>query len=435
MLPLDGPTRGKDQGASARYSTSMTTTHAESRGEVTQTNWARVLLGVGLGALAAYHQFKLPPVQPLLLDLYGYDRMVAGGFMSIYAAVGLLVSAALGVGLQKRGMRPFVAAAAGLFVLGSVITLSAPQWGLLVLLARGLEGFAFAVMAVAAPVIAMGNAAPRHMAFAMAIFATWIPAGQLIAIGLARPIVEAEMWRPLWWIGIAATAVVTGAAWRALGAPSAKRAESQPVRLATATPLQRRALLVTAAVFTLWSTEIFVMLTWLPQYLVEARGLDAAGAVLPYGIPVLLILIFNLVGGPLLRWGLPLAPLLATGLALQGVVWLLLPHLGSTAAGVAALIVFGIGGGITPTCLFAAPAAILGHRNAGGAAFGIIMTGRNVGVLIGPILLPPVLLATGGWNAIGPVFGGIALVAALGALGLHAMLQRIAACQPQATSR
>lgn len=412
----------------------MSETQAAGPSETAHTNWARVFLGLGLGALAAYHQFKLPPVQPMLLEVYGYDRMVAGGFMSIYAAVGLLVSAALGVGLQKRGMRPFVAAAAALFVIGSVITLAAPQWGLLVLLARGLEGLGFAIMAVAAPVIVIGNAAPRHMPIATAIFAAWIPVGQLIAIGLARPIVEAEMWRPLWWIGISATAVITAAAWHALGGPSAKTPARQPIQPSTATSLQRRALFVTAAVFTLWSTEIFVMLTWLPQYLVEARGLDTAGAVLPYGIPVLLIMIFNLVGGPLLRWGLPLGPLMAAGLALQGVVWLLLPYLGSTAAGIGALIAFGIGAGITPTCLFAAPATILGQRNAGGAAFGIIMTGRNVGVLIGPILLPPVLLATGGWNAIGPVFGGIALLAALGAMGLHVMLERIPA-QAQATSR
>ena len=72
----------------------------------------------------------------------------------------------------------------------------------------------------------------------------------------------------------------------------------------------------------------------------------------------------------------------------------------------------------------AAPALILGAANAGGSAFGIVMTGRNIGVLLGPILLPPVLLAMGAWQGIGPVFGGISVAAALAAVVLGVMLAR-----------
>ncbi len=60
----------------------------------------------------------------------------------------------------------------------------------------------------------------------------------------------------------------------------------------------------------------------------------------------------------------------------------------------------------------AAPAVILGASNAGGSAFGIVMTGRSIGVFLGPILLPPVLIFMGAWQGIGPVFGGISLAAA-----------------------
>ena len=83
-----------------------------------------------------------------------------------------------------------------------------------------------------------------------------------------------------------------------------------------------------------------------------------------------------------------------------------------------------IAAGISPTCLFAAPALILGPSNAGGSAFGVIMTGRSTGVLLGPILLPPVLLAMGAWRDIGPIFGGVSLAATLVTLGLIAVLTR-----------
>ena len=63
-------------------------------------------------------------------------------------------------------------------------------------------------------------------------------------------------------------------------------------------------------------------------------------------------------------------------------------------------------------------------RITAGSAFGIVMTGRNVGVLVGPILLPPVLLAMGAGQGIGPVCGSITLAAALAAMVLGVMLAR-----------
>jgi len=392
--------------------------------EERQTNWAGVYLGLGLGAFAAYHQFKLPPALPMLLDIYGYDRLLAGGFMSIYALAGLLLSGFIGVQVQRKGVKPFVLIAMGLFAVGSVVTVLFPEWGSVVLAARGIEGVAFAMVAISAPVITISSAAPRHAAMAMAIFAMWIPAGQLISLAAALPIIEAGAWRPLWWIGIALSGALAFAVWRYAGA----RGTSRPAQRTPPTPRldqgQRRTLFLTAGIFTLWSTQMFAFLTWLPQYLVEYRGLDIAGAILPYGVAPLFILIFNLVGGVLLRAGLPLGMILATGMGMQTIVWFLMPMLDNPVAGLIALVAFGIGGGITPACLFAAPTAILGQDGVHGRAFGVIMTGRNLGVFIGPILLPPLVGALGGWTLIGTAFGAISAVGVAGALLLNRTLVR-----------
>ncbi|MFP6689714.1 MAG: MFS transporter, partial [Alphaproteobacteria bacterium] len=109
------------------------------------TSWFGVALGLGLGALAAYHLFKLPPVLPILLQKYDYGLLAAGSFMSIYAAIGLAASALLGTRLQRYGMPPFLLAAALLFITGSVITLAAPAAVAPMLVARGLEGLGFAI--------------------------------------------------------------------------------------------------------------------------------------------------------------------------------------------------------------------------------------------------------------------------------------------------
>ena len=76
------------------------------------------------------------------------------------------------------------------------------------------------------------------------------------------------------------------------------------------------------------------------------------------------------------------------------------------------------------SCLFAAPNAISGHGSGGSTAFGLIMTGRNLGVFAGPILVPIALALVGSWSLVGPIFGGIALAAALSAVFLGFLLRR-----------
>jgi len=324
-------------------------------------------------------------------------------------------------------MPRYLLVAAVLLIAGSAITLVAPAVIPAMFAARGLEGLGFAILAVCAPVLATASAADRHKTIAIALFAAWIPAGQLIAMGVAHPFIEQAEWRPIWWVGIAFTVIVIALGWRAAGRHAPRRSASQeggPAPLRDFPRADRWALVLVAATFMLWSTEIFAMLTWMPQFLVEARNFAPHATILAYAVPSILVFVFSIAGGFVLRAGVPLAPMLAVTLVFQGAVWLALPHLTGVASGLAGLIVFGTAAGLSATCLFAAPALILGAANAGGSAFGIVMTGRNLGVLLGPILLPPVLITLGGWQGVGPVFGGISLAAAVGALVLGYMLKR-----------
>ena len=152
---------------------------------------------------------------PILLQQYDYGLFAAGSFMSIYAAIGLATSALFGTRLQRHGMPPFLLAAALLLIAGSVITLAAPAAIAAMLVARGLEGLGFAILAVAAPVLATASAVRRHKTIAIALFAAWIPLGQLVAMAVAHPFAEAAEWRPVWWAGIGLTVIVIALGWRA----------------------------------------------------------------------------------------------------------------------------------------------------------------------------------------------------------------------------
>jgi MFS family permease len=352
-------------------------------------DWRGVSFGVGISAFAAYHQFKLPVVLPVLLETYGYERALAGSYVSVYAVAGLALSAWIGGVLERRGAAVPVLLAAALLASGCALTLYAPASGAVVLAGRGLEGLGFAVLAVAGPTLANANAPPAHAAVVAGLSATWIPIGQLTATGLAPLALASVGWTLLWWLGIAGALVLAIAvpalhASRGIALAPARRGTAAPDRLRGG---ERNTLFVVACVFGLWSGQYFAYMTWLPQYLVEVHGLAVQGALAGYVVPVALVALLNVATGAMLRAGMPLGPLMTVAIATQGTVWWLLPHTGSDWTGVASLVAYGVGAGVVPTCLFAAPGAVVGPGRSTARALGVLMTGRNLGVLVGPVLL------------------------------------------------
>ena len=100
------------------------------------------------------------------------------------------------------------------------------------------------------------------------------------------------------------------------------------------------------------------------------------------------LLVFNLLAGAWLRSGTRLGVLLLVSLSVQAAIWGLLPLAGSSAwVGIVLLVGYGCSAGVVPTCLFAMPSSVLGPGGDTASGFGLIMTGRNLGVLIGPVLL------------------------------------------------
>ncbi|WP_119460560.1 MFS transporter [Rhodospirillaceae bacterium SYSU D60014] len=388
-----------------------------------RTDWTVVAFGICLAALVAYQQFKLPPVLPTLLQLYGYDHFLAGTFMSVYAAAGLLLSLPLGGLMQRYGAAPFIYLAFTLLIGANLLTLLAPPDGGVMLATRSLEGIAYAICAICGPIFANLSASPRNLPLVAALTAAWIPIGQVTATLVAPAALAFGGWQWLWAVGLLGT--VGMALWtRHLtrvgrlepwpsGGPSGAASDRAAAALS---PADRIGLILAAGIFMLWSSQYFAYMTWLPQYLVEAHGLSEVWAIAGYMLPIVILLIVNLLTGLALRAGVPLGPLLLGALLSQAALWWLAPLTTGVVAGIASLVVYGIGAGITPSCLFALPSAILGSRRAGPQAFAVVMTGRNIGVLIGPVLLAQIYEQAGSWMASVPIFGAATTIAAAAAL-------------------
>jgi hypothetical protein len=125
-----------------------------------------------------------------------------------------------------------------------------------------------------------------------------------------------------------------------------------------------------------------------------------------------------------LQRGVSLGALIVSSLIIQTAVWWLLPFTGGGATGIASLVMYGIGAGVVPTCLFAMPSVILGRGHGTARAFGFVMTGRNMGVLIGPVLVAQVFKMTGSWDLTAPIFGTVTTGCLVTAILLVRQLRR-----------
>jgi predicted MFS family arabinose efflux permease len=405
--------------------------------QTTRTNWTGVSYGIVLGFVAAYFQFKVPPVLPVMFDLYGYDTIVAGGFMSIFAIAGMLISVRVGRAIRRDGAQRYLMAAFGLMLAGTALGLAFPESGTVMLTSRLIEGFGAAVLAVCMPAFANMSAGPGHLPIIIAAQATWIPVGQLVANLVAQPSVASNFWQSVWWFGAAATvAIALWTFWivrrgtvpgvahiRAARAGDAN-APAQPAH-APLTSKETRALWVAAGLFFLWQAQFMGYFTWLPVYLVDVRNFSADGAVQINQIPVVVLLVFSLIGGMILKTGVGVIRLLTFALALQAVGWAMIPFAGDPVIGLTSLVVWGIAAGLTPTSLWALPSTLVGGHRAGTDAFAVVLTGRYLGILAGPLIAAGMFEWTGDWITVAYTFVGIAGVTIAGTLYLGVRIREL----------
>jgi MFS family permease len=385
--------------------------------EVEGTRWRVVILGVAISAFGAFLQFKLPPVLPAFLAEFPHDAEVAAGFMSVFALVGLLASAPLGRLLDRRALIQALGAGLVFAALGILLGLAVPASATAMLIARGAEGLTFAIFALIGPVIANRGAARRDLGLVTGLIAAWIPIGQLAAGLLA---LAGADWRALWLINLALVPVLGLAAFRLRDALGQHRAAASLPAAAAARPARPdRALIIGGGIFLLWSLQFFAFMTWLTKYLTGELGLAARAAILAYLLPVVVVMLFNVLTGWALARGLGLLKALIAALMLQGFVWLAAPYADGL-FGIALLIAYGIGAGVAPACFFHLPHHLARDGSPVGArAYGVLMTGRNCGVFLGPIVMALLFQGALGWSGAALVIAGICIAAALLALALR----------------
>lgn len=393
------------------------------------TRWGAVIAALVAGIIASGHVGKLPPALPAMRAELGLDILTAGWVASIFSTMGMLVALLLGAFADRIGYWRLASWGLALLAAGGVggsLSEGAPA----LLLSRFVEGIGFLAVVIAAPSLIAGSATGTDRRMALGLWAAYMPSGVAIMILAAPPVMHAGGWRGLW-IVVAALALAWMAVMWKLG-----RRPGRPAKADGTAPLWRNMRLgmsplgpwLVASCFALYCAQLYAIMTWMPTFMIEERGVAAGAAAALTALVVASNGIGNLLGGWLLhRDAAPWAMIAVSGAVMMVAAW------GMFSEWVPDLVRYGLAlilcgaGGVVASASFAVAPAFAPSPAQVGTINGIIVQASNLGQFIGPAALAAIVAAFVEWeSALGFMVGANVLVVLL-ALPVRRLERRLAA--------
>ena len=369
------------------------------------TTSGRIALLYAIGVLAAGQLGVVPPLVPALQRELGLSLAAAGLSVSIITLVGALLGLPAGDWSERVGHAR--ALRIGIMIMAAAAALSAAADDATILLAaRGLAGLGYLLVVVASPSL-MAIAEPRHHAFTLSLWGTFVPAGIALSGIATAAFADRTGWRLIFAIDVILLAVALIVAIVAL--PQTRVPQRDDRRLSIGTLLAAAPLSVAFFCFAL----VFLALAGLlPAWLVGSRGLAATEAGRMVAIATACGIPGSLLAGWLMRRGAFPGRLAAAGLIASTVIAAL--SFGAATPVPLAIAGFAVSfalGGLVPAAAFASVPQVAGDRRAIGPINGLLAQAGSLGSLAGPPMLA--LWVEGlGWS-LAPVM--LLAVAAIGA--------------------
>jgi predicted MFS family arabinose efflux permease len=374
----------------------------------TNNHWRVVVVALFAGVIAAGHVGKLPPALPSIRTQLGLDLVTAGWLASMFSAIGAV--AALFLGAIADQLNPWRLAVGGLVLmmvsgfLGSFAT-TPPQ----LIISRFFEGVGFLAVVVGAPSMIGRATSGSARRVALGLWPAYMPAGVSLMILAAPLALNAGGWRALW-IAVAVAAMLgTVAMWVFGENPGDEHSitycpsEWQNIRIAV---LQAGPWLI-GACFALYGMQLYAVITWMPTFMIDERGLSPTLAAALTAFIVAGNGLGNLLGGWLLHRGAsPWTIILISGVAMA------LFAFGSFAISLTDIVRYlcsiflcGVGGVIASAAFAAAPSFATSPRQLG-IVNGILVQASNIAQFAGPMGIATCVAIFGGWeSAVWPFVG------------------------------
>ena len=345
--------------------------------------------------VAAFAQFKIPPLMPVLMQTFQIDLTQAGLLMSIIAVVGLVLALPAGIILQRLGTRITIIAALGLIAIGASMG-ALSQTYVFLLISRILEGMGIGLIGVAAPAAIATWFPPEKQGTPMGIWATWVPVGSILAYNLAPALAPSLGWGAAWWIGagFALLMILVSGVW--IVAPPGSDASDLPVGEPPSLreALSNRNIWLLALEFACFNLALLSVATFYPTFLNQVRGYSLGQAAFISSITTIVVLFFapaagwvsDRIGSRRLVFSLPF---------LAVAVLLIFPFQVTGWQIITLLAIQGIIVGAIPTATFAAVSEVMRKPEWAGLGLAAILIGQNLGSLVGPILFGQIVERSG----------------------------------------
>lgn len=384
-----------------------------------------VMAALFVAAIAvSINQYKVPPVMPVLMQVFGLDLTMANLLMSIFSLSGFLLAIPAGIVVHRIGPKR-----SGLVAVGAVIVgagLGAISSGAAALLAsRTVEGLSFVFMMVVGPALVSLWFSPEERGVPMGVFATWVPVGSLIILNAAPALESAFGWQSVWWFGCLYGVFGFLVFWALVRLPKvvastpanpgqrgAGQGSSERLLSSVRTALANRNVWLLGLLFFCFTMVFPGFSNNMPTYLHTVRGYSLAQAALIVSLSSLA----TIVGCPLMgllsdRIG-SRKKVYTAALLIVAVLWLL-PYQLTGAAIPLFLVVFGLVAGAIPTMIFASLPEVMERPELAGIGMGGVVMLQNLGLLLGPVMFGRIVQVSGNWALAGYAMIPITLLAVL----------------------
>jgi len=335
--------------------------------------------------VAAFDQFKIPPLMPVLMQTFQIDLTQAGLLMSVIAVIGLVLALPTGIILQRLGSKATILIALALMAIGSVIGVLSGSY-LLLLVGRVLEGAGIGLVGVAAPATIAMWFPPEKQGTPMGIWATWVPVGSVAAYNLAPVLAPSLGWGAVWWIGAGFALLMIVFSGLLITRPPMERKDLPPgeapgLREAFA----NRDIWLLALEFACFNLALISIGTYYPTFLNQVRGYPLGQAAFLASLTTLMVLfsapaagwVSDRIGSRRLVFSLPFLIIALTLIFPFRVTGWQIPAL---------MVAQGLIIGAIPTATFAAAAEVMKRPEWAGLGLAVVLMGQNLGQLLGPIL-------------------------------------------------
>jgi predicted MFS family arabinose efflux permease len=319
----------------------------------------------------------------------------------MFSAIGAL--AALFLGAIADQLNPRRLAVGGLvLMLGSGFVGSFATTASQLIISRFFEGVGFLAVVVAAPSMIGRVTSGRARRVALGLWPAYMPAGVSLMMLAAPLALNAGGWRALW-IAVAVVAMLgTIAMWAFGGSARAEYtgtycpSEWKNVRVAI---LQAGPWFI-GACFALYGMQLYAVITWMPTFMIDERGLSPALAAELTAVIVVGNGLGNLLGGWLLHRGAaPWTMILISGAMMTlfafGMFAISLPDI---ARYLCSIFLCGVGGVIASAAFAAAPSFAASARQLG-VLNGILVQASNIAQFAGPVGIATCVASFGGWES------------------------------------